>query len=164
MNKYNDVMSKLNEQIIKMNFDSALSIGLALCINDIHYFSDYQKQNNISEDIFSCFEQAVVNISKNKTDTDNYNFAPEYNKCSDFLENFFEEDNLLYDECVNLCSEILHLFDLIFTRDNKHIYEIIKLFYENKEAHFQNNFDNSDELTDKLLNNMSNIDLLLFDM
>ena len=36
MSSYNDILSKLRKQITNMNFNSALDIGLALCINDIH--------------------------------------------------------------------------------------------------------------------------------
>ncbi len=156
MGKYNDVFNNLNVRVRKFDFKTSLNISLLLCFNDLYFFSDYIILNKLDENIFAVFEQSIVNIKKRinyLSNTDD--LKTEYNKCVDFLNNFYDEENLLYDECVNLCSAVIHLFELIFTKDNQHTFEIMKLCFENKEAYIQKTHNNSDEAIDELLENMS---------
>lgn len=166
MGKYNDVFDNFSVQVSKINFKTALNISLLLCFKDIHLFSDYTVINELDKNIFTAFEQAVIDIEKSISNLDLYvnTFHMEYKKCVDFLDNFYEEENLLYDECVNLCSEVIHLFELIFTKDNKHAFEIMKLCFENKEAFIQKSYDNSDEIIQNLIENIGKIDLLWLDI
>lgn len=121
--------------------------------------------NKLDKNIFAIFEQSIVNIKKrinNLSDPDE--LRTEYNKCVDFLNSFYDEDNLLYDECVNLCSAVIHLFELIFTKDNQHTFEIMKLCFENKEAYIQKTYNNCDEITEELLEIISKSDIMRFDI
>lgn len=165
MGKYNDVFDNFNVQVRKIDFKTALNISLLLCFNDLHFFSDYITVNKLDEYIFAAFEQSIMSIEKrinNLNDTDDLKI--EYNKCVDFLNDFNDEENFLYDECVNLCSAIIHLFELIFTKDNQHTLEIMKLCFENKEAFIQKTYDNCDEVIQEFLENMGKLDLSWFNI
>ena len=162
MDNYNKLFSEYNNQLKKIDFITALKIGLTLCVNDLHIFSDYLHSNSINDDIFSCFESAVFLVSKNINCIERCSFQTEYKICEEKLENFCDEDNLLYDECVNVCAEILNLLEFTIDRDNSHILQIMKSYFENKEAFIQKNYENSDEIIDKYIENMAYIDLRWF--
>lgn len=151
-----------SNRLEKLDFKTALKIGLTLCFNDIHFFSDYLDINKIKDNRFSCFESVVFMVSKNLSRIENDSLRSEYDMCAEELENFCEEDNIFYDECVNVCTEILNLLEFIDTRDKKYILQIMRSFFENKEAYLQKKYENSDDIINKYINNMMQIDLQWF--
>ena len=155
MGKYNDTFDKLNTQINKIDFQTALDLGLLCCIQDLHYYSDYLKTNQISENIFDVFESSIFNIIKNRWCLVKEEYANALNFCNNFLDSFFEEENELYNECVNLCCEIIHLLEFIASRENKLIFAIIQLWFENQEAFMQKNYSDCDAPIEMLLDKIS---------
>lgn len=162
LNNYNKLFFEYNNQLKKLDFKTALKIGLTLCFNDMHLFSDYLYINKIKDKRFSCFESALFLVSKNLSCIENISLQSEYNMCAEVLENFCEEDNVLYDECVNVCTEILNILEFINTQDKKYILQIMKSFFENKEAYLQKKYKNNDDIINKYIDNMSRIDLQWF--
>ena len=60
------------------------------------------------------------------------------------------------------CFQLLNLLEFTIDRDNSHILQIMKSYFENKEAFIQKNYENSDEIIDKYIENMAYIDLRWF--
>lgn len=157
MSKYNEVFDGLNKRIETLTFQSALNLGLICCLQDLHYFFDYLNCNNISENPFEEIEKTLLDILKRRYNIKN-NYTDKLELCENILDSFLQDENDLYDECVNLCCEIMHLIKYISSKDNRHIFEITKIWFENKEAYTQKNTSNSDEIIDNILNQIPHTD------